>query len=164
MKNLKNKMNNKGFSLVELLVVVAIMVVLVGVIAPSLLGNIEKSKESKDIQTLDSIASACQAAMADPNGFDIATKLGAGDAAGTYANNDVTLAEIAANTDAFAKAYKEYMKTAPTLDSKAGAAGTVYIHVNADSNTVTVYSGSAKGTANTISCNKLAGEKFTVTR
>lgn len=39
--------NNKGFSLVELLVVIAIMVVLIGVVAPSLLGNIEKSKRSK---------------------------------------------------------------------------------------------------------------------
>ena len=48
--------NNKGFSLVELLVVIAIMVVLVGVLAPSLLSNIEKTRESKDIQALDTLA------------------------------------------------------------------------------------------------------------
>ena len=35
MKKLKN--NNKGFSLVEILVVIAIMVVLVGVLAPTIL-------------------------------------------------------------------------------------------------------------------------------
>ena len=53
--------NNKGFSLVELLVVIAIMVVLVGVLAPSLLSNIEKTRESKDIQALDTLAGNIQA-------------------------------------------------------------------------------------------------------
>ena len=61
MKNLTK--DNKGFSLVELLVVIAIMVVLVGVIAPSLLRNIEKSRVSKDVQNLDNIAAAIQAAL-----------------------------------------------------------------------------------------------------
>lgn len=55
--------NNKGFSLVELLVVIAIMVVLVGVIAPTLLKNIEKSRVAADVQTLDSVAGAIQAAI-----------------------------------------------------------------------------------------------------
>ncbi len=56
--------DNKGFSLVELLVVIAIMVVLVGVIAPTLLNNIEKAREAKDIQFLDSVASAVQSTIA----------------------------------------------------------------------------------------------------
>ena len=51
----KAKKNNKGFSLVELIVVIAIMAVLVGVLAPTLIGNIEKSRESTDLQNLDSI-------------------------------------------------------------------------------------------------------------
>jgi type IV pilus assembly protein PilA len=52
------KMDNKGFSLVELIVVIAIMAVLVGVLAPTLLGNIEKSKLSKDKQAVDTLLSA----------------------------------------------------------------------------------------------------------
>ena len=61
----KAKKNNKGFSLVELIVVIAIMAVLVGVLAPTLIGNIEKSRESKDLQNLDSIRQAVVTAMAD---------------------------------------------------------------------------------------------------
>ena len=63
----KAKKNNKGFSLVELIVVIAIMAVLVGVLAPTLIGNIEKSRESKDLQNLDSIRQAVVTAMSDEN-------------------------------------------------------------------------------------------------
>lgn len=62
--------DNKGFSLVELLVVIAIMVVLVGVIAPSLLSNIEKTREAKDFQALDTLAGNVQAAMTDEDVYD----------------------------------------------------------------------------------------------
>lgn len=62
--------DNKGFSLVELLVVIAIMVVLVGVLAPTLLGNIEKTREAKDIQAVDTLAGNVQAAMTDEKIYD----------------------------------------------------------------------------------------------
>ena len=42
------KRNNQGFSLVEMVVVVAIMAVLVGIIAPAYLSYIEKSRIQKD--------------------------------------------------------------------------------------------------------------------
>lgn len=62
------KNNNKGFSLVELIVVIAIMAVLIGVLAPALIGNIEKSRESKDFSTLDSVFSAVKNAYGDEAG------------------------------------------------------------------------------------------------
>lgn len=65
MKKLQKKKNNKGFSLVELIVVIAIMAILVGVLAPTILGQIEKSRHSKDIQALDGIYSALTLVMAD---------------------------------------------------------------------------------------------------
>jgi type IV pilus assembly protein PilA len=57
--------NNKGFSLVELIVVIAIMAVLVGVLAPQFMGYVEKSREATDIQNLDSIRTQVEAWVAD---------------------------------------------------------------------------------------------------
>lgn len=59
--------NNKGFSLVELIIVIAIMAILVGVMAPQLIRYIEKTKESSDIQLLDTVRSAVTTAVMDPS-------------------------------------------------------------------------------------------------
>ena len=62
---MEKKMNNKGFSLVELIVVIAIMAVLVGVLAPQFIKYVEKSRESTDIQNVDSIRGAIEAYYSD---------------------------------------------------------------------------------------------------
>lgn len=58
--------NNKGFSLVELIIVIAIMAVLVGVLAPTYLQYVEKSKKSNDVSTVDSIINAIEICAIDP--------------------------------------------------------------------------------------------------
>ena len=58
--------SNKGFSLVELIIVIAIMAILVGVMAPQLIKYIEKSKVSSDTQTADAVHTAILTAMMDP--------------------------------------------------------------------------------------------------
>ena len=58
--------NNKGFSLVELIIVIAIMAILVGVMAPQLIKYIEKTNVSSDTQLCDTIKSAVTTAVMDP--------------------------------------------------------------------------------------------------
>ena len=62
---MKKEMNNKGFSLVELIIVVAIMAVLIGVLAPAYLQYVEKSKKTKDCQAVGSIMDACEIVASD---------------------------------------------------------------------------------------------------
>ena len=59
------KKNNKGFSLVELIVVIAIMAVLVGVLAPALLRYVEKSRYQKDVSAIGEVVNAIEVACAD---------------------------------------------------------------------------------------------------
>ncbi len=61
------KMNNKGFSLVELIIVIAIMAVLIAVLAPQYLKYVEKSRISADGQTMDEFVSALQVLVSDPD-------------------------------------------------------------------------------------------------
>ncbi len=87
---------NKGFSLVELIIVIAIMAILVGVIAPQLIRYIEKANVSSDVTTLDSIRSAVTYAASDP---EFATSTEALPGTGTYSNlSGSILGNIAHNT------------------------------------------------------------------
>lgn len=61
----KKGLNNKGFSLVELIIVIAIMAILVAVMVPTLIKQVEKSKVSSDIQLADSIRNAFLCAATD---------------------------------------------------------------------------------------------------
>ncbi len=58
------KENNSGFSLIELIIAIAILVILTGLLAPNVLRYVEQSREAKDVQTLDTIYEAAQVAVA----------------------------------------------------------------------------------------------------
>ncbi len=62
----KKKMNDKGFSLVELIIVIAIMAILIAVLAPQYLKFVERSRKSADKDTVDQIIRAVQIDAADP--------------------------------------------------------------------------------------------------
>lgn len=64
---MKKKINSKGFSLVELIVTVAIMAVLTVILTPTLLRNVEKSKLSRDKNTADVLYSAMLNAAGEPD-------------------------------------------------------------------------------------------------
>lgn len=59
--------DNKGFSLVELIIVIAIMAVLIGVLAPIMIKYIEKANITSDQQMLDALYQATVLAMSDPD-------------------------------------------------------------------------------------------------
>ena len=58
LQNRKKKGNNKGFSLVELIIVIAIMAILVGIVGTQVVPYLSKSKVSKDQQVLNSYSTA----------------------------------------------------------------------------------------------------------
>ncbi len=91
------KMNNKGFSLVELIIVIAIMAILVGVLAPQFIKYVEQSRESTDISSIDEVKKAVETFVADynPGGTITVTATGGGSIAVTESGTSTTWASKA---------------------------------------------------------------------
>ena len=66
MEKKQRTLNNKGFSLIELIVVIAIMAILVGALAPQYMKFVERSRKSTDVQNVAAIKSALEVYAADP--------------------------------------------------------------------------------------------------
>ena len=64
------KKNKRGFSLIELIVVIAIMAVIAAVLVPSLLMHVEESRAEKDIKTTDELVNAVELALTDQDVYD----------------------------------------------------------------------------------------------
>jgi type IV pilus assembly protein PilA len=65
MKKEQKKMNNKGFSLVELIIVMAIMAILVGVVGTQVIPYLNNAKQSKDYQVISSYGTAAMTAYTE---------------------------------------------------------------------------------------------------
>ena len=69
-----NKKNNKGFSLIELVIVITIMVILTALLAPQLLRYVEQSREAKDAVTMDELVRAVELSLTDETVYAAITK------------------------------------------------------------------------------------------
>jgi len=61
---------NKGFSLVELIIVIAIMAILAAAIAPALIRYIDKSRKADDVTAAGTIATAVNTSLANEAAYD----------------------------------------------------------------------------------------------
>lgn len=62
----RKKKDNKGFTLVELVIVVAILAILVGLLAPQYTKYVEKSRKSADASNLEEIVKELKVVASDP--------------------------------------------------------------------------------------------------
>lgn len=86
----QKSIGNKGFSLVELIIVIAIMAILVGVLAPQLLKYVEKTRVSADTQFADTVKTAITTAMLDPTNMENSSYQNDISALGAIAGVDLT--------------------------------------------------------------------------
>src|SRR5690554_6134447 len=73
------RINNEGFSLVELIIVIAIMAILAAALAPQLIKYIDNSRKSADVQSGQSIATAVGVALTDEKAYSDALSSMTGD-------------------------------------------------------------------------------------
>jgi type IV pilus assembly protein PilA len=134
---MEKKMNNKGFSLVELIIVIAIMAVLVGVLAPQFIKYVESSRRSTDIQNAENIKTAILTDIAD----------------GTITASITTATDFDGTTiKASTIAASETPKVQGSVGSNKGANfkvtysvtdGTCQVYAGADTNDLTTTTGAA---------------------
>ena len=137
------KMNNKGFSMVELIIVIAIMAILAGALAPTLIKYVNKSRMSSDVTTASTIATACSSGLADIKAEDDSVK---------YYGTTKDIASIVNASDSFGSVVKEALGgTVPKVKYKKNGATTFVVKFGGSSKSadvnVTVYA--AKTTSST---------------
>lgn len=152
------KKNNKGFSLVELIIVIAIMAILAGAIAPALIRYIDKSRKSNDVTAAKTIKTAVETAMANEKTYEGLTKPqgsntevfvnitpGASTNAGVAFAQDTLAA--ADKTVAQDEIFKNIGEKVPTLKFKKAADGTntptMWVVSCTTGGTISVYLGTA---------------------
>lgn len=166
---MNKKMNNKGFSLVELIIVIAIMAILIGVLAPAYLRYVEKSRKSTDADAIASIMNAMETVTLDPQ-YEAEVKDGVVISADFDSDGVLDLATTPTNgSDKLQEAMGEIIPdytlksndwkgSVTAVTGSIGSGGTITFSITEDTDVTTVedYSNSIKlkiessgGTANT---------------
>lgn len=145
----------KGFSMVELIIVIAILAILIATIAPLYMRYVEKTRVAADIDLLDAVYKACTTAAMDDEINDGPT-FNTTDASvnpdgqnADWSNKVLHILGVAAFSDVEGK-----LKSHVAIDTDKGNRG---IHIDVDANgNYTVYVG-AKTNANRNATGIVAG-------
>jgi type IV pilus assembly protein PilA len=139
------KLNNKGFSLVELIIVIAIMAILVGVVGTQVIPYLENSRKAKDQQVISSWNTAAMSAYSNA-----AAKVNAKtNYKITITAGDPCSVKVTPDGDAGSTSIENYFKELTniekfkisSMESKAGKAVTkVVIDITADGDITTTTS------------------------
>ncbi|MBQ9277762.1 MAG: type II secretion system protein [Lachnospiraceae bacterium] len=142
------KMNNKGFSLVELIIVIAIMAILAGAIAPALIRYIDKSRKSNDVSSGKTIKTAVETAMGTEDAYEQLTAAGTGSVltikpGETSASNGVTLTTggSGVTADTRDEIFQNIGEKTPKIKYKKNNATNFYVLVSGKG-TISVWIGS----------------------
>lgn len=139
--------NNKGFSLVELIIVIAIMAILVGVMAPQLIKYIEKTNVSADTQLAGTVQTAVVTAMMDPEVLNDAS--GKATVSALQAGSWVNLSGYINSSDAFTRNVSETLGVSAyssiQASLKSNGASTVMISVGSNNCAVSLPGTDSRG-------------------
>ena len=138
MNKKQKSLTNKGFSLVELIIVIAIMAVLVGVLAPQFLKYVERSRKATDVDNIQSVITAIQVYAADPAVASADKIVASKNATLTFATGGLTVGGD--NSTNVTKALTEASLTASNIKMKSEAYKSIVITITVDAEGVPSFS------------------------
>ena len=114
----------EGFSLIELIIVIAIMAILIGVVALVVLPYLESSRESTDRAALNEVATAFKSAASVNSKYaktanTLSTAKSSSDLTGGSADDKAFVAKIESQTRAFGVSMESYLEKS-LADTEAG--------------------------------------------
>lgn len=145
-KNMKTKKNKKGFTLAELLIVVAIIAVLVAIAIPIFTTQLEKSRESTDLANIRSAYATVQSAALLQDSADDFAKNNTADMTFTRSGSEGSYVYQAVVTLKQAQDAWQSVETGGTVDAggisiaqaDAKAGGTATVAYNQADGTTTI--------------------------
>ena len=139
-------MKNKGFSLVELIIVIAIMAILAAAIAPALIRYIDKSRRSDDVAAAETINTAAQAALANEDAYDGVQKHGgSGIVLCGYAPIDGDWVSATANDQTFIEEVQSSTGGGPAVKYKKNSVSSWTVGVDMSTGKPVVYLNNSTG-------------------